>query len=124
MDYSLGINNKTLKRNVGDVLQQYDKDGNGLNNSEIKNLVKGSVSIFGKPFVKDKTIQKIQGQFDANKDGIVSEKEIDAFLKNKYNMKLEDAKKMNVKNLLIPFKLKMKPEKRQKRNKIQITKFP
>ena len=38
MDYSLGINNKTLKRNVGDVLQQYDKDGNGLNNSEIKVL--------------------------------------------------------------------------------------
>ena len=53
MDYSLGINNKTLKRNVGDVLQQYDKDGNGLNNSEIKDLVKGSVSIFGKPLQFD-----------------------------------------------------------------------
>ena len=115
MDYSFGINNKTLKRNVGDVLQQYDKDGNGLNNSEIKDLVKGSVSIFGKPFVKDKTIQKIQGQFDANKDGIVSEKEIDAFLKNKYNMKLEDVKKMNVKNFVDT--LQAKDEARKKAEK-------
>ena len=86
-----------------------------VNNSEIKNLVKGSVSIFGKPFVKDKTIQKIQGQFDANKDGIVSEKEIDAFLKNKYNMKLEDAKKMNVKKFVDT--LQAKDEARKKAEK-------
>ncbi len=115
MDYKLGINNKTLKRNVGDVLKQYDKDGNGLNNSEIKDLVKGSVSIFGKPFVKDKTIQKIQGQFDTNNDGVVSEKEIDAFLKKQYDMKLDDAKKMNVKDFVDT--LQEKDEARKKAEK-------
>ncbi len=112
MDYSLGINNKTLKRNVGDVLKQYDKDGNGLNNTEIKDLIKGSVSIFGRPFIKDKTIQKIQGQFDTNNDGIVSEKEIDAFLKDKYNMKLEDVKKMNVKTFVDTLQEKDKASKK------------
>ena len=63
----------------------------------------------------DKTIQKIQGQFDANKDGIVAEKEIDAFLKNKYNMKLEDAKKMNVKKFVDT--LQAKDEARKKAEK-------
>lgn len=115
MDYSLGINNKTLKRNVGDVLKQYDKDGNGLNSSEIKDLVKGSVSIFGKPFVKDKTIQKIQGQFDANKDGVVSEKEIDAFLKKQYDLKLDDAKKMKVKDLVDTIQEKDEARKKAKK---------
>lgn len=100
MDYSLGINNKTLKRNVGDVLKQYDKDGNGFNNTELKDLIKGSISIFGKPFVKDKAVQKVQKQFDTNNDGIISEKELDSFLKKKYEMSLDDAKKMNVKDLV------------------------
>lgn len=100
MDYSLGINNKTLKRNVGDVLNQYDKDGNGLNQTELKDLIKGSVSIFGKPFIKDKVIQNVKNMFDTNKDGVISEKEINSFLKKEYNMNLSDAKKMNVKELV------------------------
>lgn len=115
VDYSLGINNKTLKRNVGDVLKQYDKDGNGLNNAEIKDLIKGSVSIFGKPFVKDKTINKLQKEFDTNNDGTVSEKEIDAFLKKKYEMNLNDAKKMKVKDFVDT--LQKKDEARKKSGK-------
>lgn len=115
MDYSLGINNKTLKRNVGDVLKQYDQDGNGFNKAELKDLIKGSVSIFGKPFIKDKAIQNVQKQFDTNNDGIISEKEIDSFLKKQYDLKLDDAKKMKVKDLVDTIQEKDEARKKAKK---------
>ena len=115
VDYSLGINNKTLKRLVGDVLKQHDKDSNGLNSAEIKELVKDSVSIFGKAFVKDKTINKIQKEFDTNSDGTVSEKEIDTFLKDKYEMNLNDAKKMRVKEFVDTLQKKDEAKKKAKK---------
>lgn len=115
MDYSLGVNNKTLKRNVGEVLKQYDKDGNGLNDTELKDLIKGSVSVFGKPFIKDKAIKNVQSLFDTNKDGIISEKEMDSYLKKQYDLNLSDAKKMNVKELVDTIQEKDEARKKAKK---------
>ena len=39
MDYTTGINNKTLKRNVGEVMNQYDPNGNGYDKKEIKDML-------------------------------------------------------------------------------------
>ena len=99
MRYDKGINNKTLKMNTGELLKKYDKDGNGFNQKELKELIKGSVSIIGKPFITNSGISKVQNIFDKNHDGIISEKELDNYLKENYGINLNTAKSMNVKDL-------------------------
>lgn len=99
MHYNKGINNKTLKMNTGDVLKTYDKNGNGLDKKELKDLIKNSITIFAKPFVKDKHINNVYDNFDTNKDGVISEKEMDSYLKQNYGIDLETAKGMKVKDL-------------------------
>ena len=113
MDYTTGVNNKTLKRNVGEVMKQYDPNGNGYDKKEIKDILKGSVSIFGKPFITNKVISEVQNRFDKNKDGIVSEKEIDSFLKKNYNINLKDAKEMTVKDLANKIQAQDKAKKKK-----------
>lgn len=99
MDYVTGINNKTLKKSVGEVLTSADKNSDkSLDKKEIKDGIKGAASIFAKPFIGDKAVNAALKAVDSDNDGKISFEELDSFLQKKYNVTLEQAKAMNVKD--------------------------
>lgn len=101
MKYTAALNNKTLKMNTGDLLKKIDFDGSGnYTKDELKKGMKASASIFAKPFINDKLIGDIYSTLDTNNDGKVTENELENYLQQNYGMKLEDAKKMNVKDFV------------------------
>ena len=100
MKYTAAINNKTLKMNTGDLLKKIDKEGNGTYSiEELKVGIKESVSIFARPLINDNVMGKISKILDTNQDGKITDDELSKLLKDNYGLKLEDAKKMNVKDL-------------------------
>ena len=101
MKYSAALNNKTLKMNTGDFLKKLDSNNNGsFSKEELKSGIKESVSVFVKPLITDKVMNSISDMFDKDKNGTITEKEIENFLTKTYNISLNDAKKMNMKDLL------------------------
>lgn len=117
MDYSTAINNKTLKKNVGEVLSSTDKNNDTIyNREEIKDGIKGAVSIFGKPFINNKVVDSVMNVVDKNKDDKVTLDEINSFLQEKYGMTLDEAKQMNVKDLVDQFQEIDKAKKKEKKD--------
>ena len=99
MDYTTFINNKTLKKTVGEVLETTDKDDNkSYDKEELKDGIKDAVSIFAKPLA-GKGASSAMKILDANKDGKITRDEIDNFLKKNYGISLDEAKDMTVKDL-------------------------
>lgn len=99
MDYTTFINNKTLKKTVGEFLATADKDNNKTyNKDELKDGIKGAVSIFAKPLAGKGANAAIK-TLDANNDGKITQDEIDSFLKKNYGISLDKAKDMTVRDL-------------------------
>lgn len=99
MNYKSFINNKALNQKVADFLQSVDKDKNqSYSEKEVKDGIKGAVSIFAKPFA-GKGASVAMEKLDKNKDGKITQDEIDAFLKSNYNISFDNAKEMTVEEL-------------------------
>ena len=113
MKYTAALNRKTLKMNAGDLLKKVDYNGNGTySQDELKKGIQDSASIFVKPLISDKVINKIDQLLDTNKDGKITEDELSKLLKQRYNLNIEDAKKMNVREL-VEYLQKHEPKKKK-----------
>ena len=100
MDYTSFINNKTLKKNTGDLLKSVDKDGNNsYDKNELKSGIKDAVTIFAKP-MSGKAANAAMKKLDTDNDGNITTDEINKFLQSDYDMTLDQAKQMNVKDLV------------------------
>lgn len=114
MNYKSFINNKTLKLNVAEFLKSVDKDKNqSYSEKEIKDGIKGAVSLFAKPFA-GKGADAAMEKLDTNKDGKVTQDEIDNFLKSNYNISFDNAKKMTVDELATYLQKAEESKKKQK----------
>ncbi len=99
MDYTTFINNKTLKKTVGEFLATADKDNNKTyNKDELKDGIKGAVSIFAK-LLAGKGADVAMETLDANNDGKITQDEIGSLLKKNYGLSLDKAKEMTVRDL-------------------------
>lgn len=101
MKYSAALNNKTLKMNTGEFLKKLDANENGsFSKEELKLGIKDSVSVFVKPLITDKVMGTISEMFDNDKNDVITEKELGDYLQKNYKISLNQAKKMNIKDLL------------------------
>ena len=87
MKISSFINDETLNSKFGDVLNQYDKDKNGLTRKEFSNAIKGMTSIFAKHLIKLTGYEsKFFKELDKNEDKIISVEELSEYVKGEYEL--------------------------------------
>ena len=83
------LNNDILNVKLSVLLSKYDRNKDGFDRDEFKNVMKGSVNIWTYRFAQmigyDKKLFK---ELDIDKNKIISYSEIETFLKNEYNLEL------------------------------------
>ena len=100
MGLSTFLNSKALNSYFYELIQKYDKDGNGFTKSELSDAFLGMSTIFAKGIIKISSIdKKIFKTIDTNDDKILSYSEIDTYIKKEYNLDLEKIKNMKLSDI-------------------------
>ncbi len=83
------LNNDILNVKLSVLLSKYDRNKDGFDRNEFKNVMSGTVNIWAYRLAQmigyDKKLFK---ELDIDKNKIISYSEIETFLKNEYNLEL------------------------------------